>query len=92
MSGEWSGDDEEEAGYEESAYPDQTDLEDGHEPAEVPCPHCGKQISEEAQRCPHCNTYISEEDAPSHHSIWIIVGVIATIVAVIVLLKVIAWP
>src|SRR5271154_3505126 len=31
----------------------------------IPCPHCGKQIHEEAQRCPHCGDYVSEDHPPN---------------------------
>lgn len=34
----------------------------------VPCPHCGKEIYEEAERCPACGSYVSEEDAPRRRS------------------------
>jgi predicted nucleic acid-binding Zn ribbon protein len=27
----------------------------------VPCPHCGAQIAEEAQRCPQCGDWIESE-------------------------------
>ena len=30
----------------------------------VPCPHCGKDVYEDAERCPSCGNYLSREDAP----------------------------
>ena len=39
----------------------------------IPCPHCGAEIHEEAQRCPHCERYISEEDAPAARKPWWVV-------------------
>ena len=31
--------------------------------ATIDCPHCGKEIYEDAERCPHCERYLSDEDA-----------------------------
>lgn len=32
--------------------------EDDEETAVLPCPHCGAEVYEEAERCPHCGAYI----------------------------------
>ena len=45
---------------------------DDDEPT-APCPHCGEEIHEDAQRCPHCGQYISQEDAPRRAKPWWIV-------------------
>lgn len=42
----------------------------------MPCPYCGRDIHEDAERCPYCESYISREDAPSRHPQWIVVGVV----------------
>ena len=48
--------------------PEQDDAEaeftSGDSP-DVPCPHCGKTITEDHQRCPHCESFITKEDAPA---------------------------
>lgn len=43
----------------------------------IPCPHCRREILEDAERCPYCENYISREDTPpSKKPWWIILGVI----------------
>jgi hypothetical protein len=60
----------------EDGWDDDQEDETGDEET-IPCPHCKRQIHEDAQRCPHCGNYISEEDAPpSRKPWWIIVGVV----------------
>lgn len=51
----------------------------------VPCPHCGREVYEDAERCPYCENYISEEDTPpssSRKPWWLIVGVLLCLYAV----------
>jgi hypothetical protein len=49
----------------------------------IPCPHCGREIHEEAERCPHCENYISEEDSPpSRRPWWLLFGVVLCLYAV----------
>jgi hypothetical protein len=49
----------------------------------IPCPHCGREILEDAERCPCCERYLSEEDAPRPRKPWwIIVGVVACLCVV----------
>ena len=57
------------------------------EPAEVPCPYCGRPIADDEERCRHCGSYISLEDAPyvrSHPWWW--VAIVVLLIAVILLL------
>jgi hypothetical protein len=43
----------------------------------VPCPHCGREVYDEAERCPYCEQYISEEDTPpARKPWWLILGVV----------------
>lgn len=44
---------------------DDGDAGDVDDSGTVDCPHCGREISEYAERCPRCGTYVSEEDAPT---------------------------
>lgn len=49
----------------------------------VPCPHCRKEIHEDAQRCPYCEQYVTEEDTPTRGKPWwLILGVAACLYAV----------
>jgi hypothetical protein len=59
-------DDEEdvEEQYEDWDHPDPSDQDQNDVPEEIPCPYCGKPVSELAELCPHCQSYISREDAP----------------------------
>lgn len=58
---------------------------DADEPT-APCPYCGREIHEDAQRCPYCDQYISAEDAPAgRKQWWIVLGV------VLCLLMVLGW-
>lgn len=34
---------------------------DSDEPDLVPCPHCGREISELAPQCPHCGDWIVQD-------------------------------
>jgi hypothetical protein len=53
------------------------------EDATIPCPHCGQEIHEDAQRCPCCERYLSDADAPAAPVPWLIaVGVLLSLVAV----------
>jgi hypothetical protein len=56
--------------------------EDGGEPT-VPCPHCRRQIHEDAPRCPYCTHYISAEDAPPRRKPWwVVAGALACLYVV----------
>ena len=41
----------------------------------IPCPHCGLDIHDEAERCPHCDNTCRRKCAPARKPWWIIVGV-----------------
>jgi hypothetical protein len=47
--------------------------EDEEEPT-IPCPHCRREIHEDAQRCPYCEKYLSDEDAPPARKPWWIIA------------------
>ena len=55
--------------------PDDADWpdEDEDEPT-IPCPHCRREILEDAEWCPYCEHYLSREDAPPQRKPWWIVG------------------
>jgi hypothetical protein len=63
---------------EDEDWPD----EDEDEPT-IPCPHCRREVLEDAERCPYCEHYLSKEDAPpARKPWWIIMGVIACLCVV----------
>jgi hypothetical protein len=50
----------------------------------LPCPHCGVEIYDEAERCPECGKYLSDEDVPSRPiPPWIAIGVVICLVIVL---------
>jgi hypothetical protein len=59
---------EDEEDREHAWDPDEADR--SVEPAEVPCPYCKREISEDAERCPHCECYLSVEDVPRQPKPW----------------------
>ena len=82
-------DNDDDSTYDDREDPLQNDMDhdDGDEFAETtPCPHCGADVFEQAEVCPTCGRYISQEDAPpSRKPIWIIVGVIACLVVILII-------
>lgn len=38
------------------------DLDEDLDDDTIPCPHCRRQIHEDAERCPYCEQYLSDED------------------------------
>lgn len=42
----------------------------------VECPHCHRDVYEDAEQCPGCGHYLSREDRPrALKPLWIVVGV-----------------
>jgi len=76
-------DDEEEFESHHPEGPDPSDMSD--EPAEVHCPYCKREISEEALQCPYCGSYMSREDAPASRKPWW--WIVAVVLLVLLLLK-----
>ena len=60
------------------------DTSDSDDNDTVPCPACGAEIYDDAERCPECGHYLSREDAPrSKKLLWIIAGAIVCLVIVL---------
>jgi hypothetical protein len=58
-------------------------LDDEDDEPTVPCPHCRREIYEDAERCPHCEQFISREDRPAERKPWwIVLGVIVCLYVV----------
>jgi hypothetical protein len=68
--------------FDQGEAPDEADRNAG--PAEVPCPYCKREISEEALRCPHCGCYLSVEDTPRQPKPWW--WIVAIVLVVLLLL------
>ncbi len=67
--------------------PDASDMDDDDEPDIVPCPHCRKAISEDAEQCHHCRQYVTPQE--SGRSVGIFTAIV--IAAVLVAMTVATW-
>jgi len=79
---ETNGDDEYAEELDEG--PQSVDLEELGEDDEtevVACPHCGREVYEDAERCPHCGQYILPDQAHAAGGwVWaILVGLILAV-------------
>ncbi len=44
----------------------------------LPCPSCGQEVFEDAERCPYCGDWITPGSAGGRlHWVWMIAGVLA---------------
>lgn len=75
---------------EEWEYPDPDDYDDDDDDAETkPCPNCGLDVYEEADRCPHCGEFVTfRETMFAGWSLWFLILGLFGIGAVIVTLAV----
>jgi hypothetical protein len=65
------------------SYEDREPWEDDEGPGTIPCPYCGEDVYEDAERCPHCANYLSREDAPPRaRPWWIILGALGVLAVV----------
>lgn len=65
-----TGGDEDEAELDASEDPDVDDADWNTDPAQILCPYCKREISEDAQRCPYCGMYPFGADAPRPARPW----------------------
>ena len=87
-----SYEDDEEEESDDPEDPDESDMDDddGEDgPSLVPCPYCGREISEDAEQCPRCGRYLSEEDSARSKPPWVVITAVALLVAI--LLTWVAW-
>ena len=69
----------------EDAYDDEFSADDADEESDTqPCPHCHRQIYEDAERCPYCDNYVLEEDADSGRKPWWVVATVFLCLAMVV--------
>ena len=77
---DWEDDSGEEWGDDDTEY---VPCEGDDDPTK-PCPHCGKNIFDEAERCPECGEYISIEDMPAASKpLWIVLTAIVCLIFVL---------
>lgn len=59
----------------------------------APCPHCGEEIYDDAERCPKCGMYLSAEDAPgAGWPLWMKVGAVLAILVCAMLAGILSLP
>ena len=76
----WQEDDDE---LDETEDPDESDQDSDEESGTLPCPHCGEDVWEEAERCPHCGEYITPRIGPDRKPWWVIVAAALALLAVL---------
>jgi len=82
MSGRYDADDEA-FGQEDPEGPQKRDLvdEDEEETPTVPCPSCGRDVPDFADRCPYCGDWIVQASGESSHGrVWLILAALAALV------------
>ena len=65
----------------DSDDPAESDMDENDDPEVVACPFCGAAVIEDAEICPRCGNYMGGGDAPSPKPKWILLTVIALLVA-----------
>jgi hypothetical protein len=66
--------------------PQESDLvdEDEDETPTVPCPRCGREVAEFAERCPYCGDWIIPSAGGGRRPLWIVVAAIMALAAFLV--------
>ena len=72
---------EEEAGLDPEG-PDPSEMDDHDEPDIVPCPHCKKAISEEAEKCHHCGQWVIDRGEAVNRPTWTVFLIVLLILTV----------
>jgi hypothetical protein len=75
---------DEEDELDESEDPDESDQDSDEDLSRtVPCPSCGEDVYEEAERCPNCGEHITPGAATSGRPKWLMIGVALALLAVV---------
>ncbi len=67
-------------GLDDPEAPQECDLvdQDSDETDTVPCPRCGREIPDDADRCPYCTDWVVQGGDTSHRSVmYLVVAVLA---------------
>jgi predicted RNA-binding Zn-ribbon protein involved in translation (DUF1610 family) len=72
--------DDPEDDFDERELPDESDTNEDQDTH--PCPHCGKEIYDDAEQCPACGKYVGD-GAPSRKPWWVILATAVLIAALI---------
>ena len=89
----FNDDTDNEAFFDEKEFPLESDMDDPSDSDDfvddetttrtVPCPGCGRDVYEDAERCPSCGDFVSRSSGSSHQPLWIIAGVVVCVVVVV---------
>jgi hypothetical protein len=74
--------------WDDDDWDEEPDEADGPDCVElIPCPHCGTDVYEEAERCPECGEYIVADTHPfaGRPWWWVALGVLGILAAVLAL-------
>ncbi len=76
----WKEDDDD---LDETEDPDESDQEpDDDASVTVPCPNCGQDVYEDADRCPYCAKHITP-NASAGRPTWLIIAAILALLGVL---------
>lgn len=75
---------------EDSNEPDLNQAEWSPDPATVPCPECGGEVSEEADRCPECGYYFTPGESNAGRTVWYRLAV-AFVIGLLVWTLIVWW-
>ena len=80
---QWPNDEDESDGLED---PDESDQDaEGDAAIPRPCPYCGREIYEDAERCPCCGRYVVMEPGGGRgRAAWLIVAAALALLAVMI--------
>jgi hypothetical protein len=63
--------------------PDPSDIDPDIDDDTEPCPHCSRLIHELSDFCPHCGQYTTLQERPMRKRWWIVLGVGACLIIVV---------
>lgn len=72
--------------WQDHELPDESDMDDSGEEDSTDtavCPWCGELVYVEAATCPHCGASLASAHWSTHKPLWIILGMIAALVAIL---------
>jgi len=70
-------------------YPDEDDADDDEESRTKPCPMCGMDVYEDAEKCPLCGEFFTRQPGTAWRGKpmwWIVLGLLGIIAVILMLL------